>query len=184
MSTIFRTTLTPGKLELVAGWWVHQPWYRGTGTPELTKAGGFRLDDPDGEVGCEFMVVGDADGTRYHLPVSYRGAPLPDANEALIGTTEHGVLGRRWVYDGARDPLLLDLAAAFVNGEIPAQAQSESDTLDPTVQASVSGGPATPADLEIIRVLIPDATTDARGQISGVWQVGGGTVGGPMVLVH
>ncbi|MFH0176650.1 hypothetical protein ACIA6D_30750 [Streptomyces cacaoi] len=35
-----------------------QSWY--TATPVLVKAGGFRLDDPDGEVGIEFMVVTDA----------------------------------------------------------------------------------------------------------------------------
>ena len=47
------------------------------------------------------MLVSDADGTTYVVPMTYRGAPLAGADEALIGTSEHGVLGRRWIYDGA-----------------------------------------------------------------------------------
>ena len=55
--------MTPGKLELLAAWLPARPWYLGTGhEPELAKAGGFRLDDPQGEVGIEFMVVTDASG--------------------------------------------------------------------------------------------------------------------------
>jgi hypothetical protein len=34
----------------------------------LAKAGGFRLDDPQGEVGIEFMVVTDTAGPQ---PVAY-----------------------------------------------------------------------------------------------------------------
>jgi hypothetical protein len=62
--------------------------------PTLTRAGGFRLDDPAGEVGLEFIfVTDDVDGeTTYHVPLAYRGAPLPDAEEGLLGTSEHGAL--------------------------------------------------------------------------------------------
>ncbi len=79
MATIHRTTLTPGKLELLADWLPGQPWYLATGgAPELSRAGGFRLDDPDGEVGIEFMVVtdGPAPGSSYLVPLTYRAAPL------------------------------------------------------------------------------------------------------------
>jgi hypothetical protein len=183
MAQIYRTTLTPSKLELAAGWLVSRPWYRGSGTPDLAKAGGFRLDDPDGEVGCEFMVVRDADGTCYHLPVSYRGAAVPALAHALIGTSEHGVLGTRWVYDGARDPLVLELVAALLNGELPAQAQSRSDALDPTVLTRLDGGPAVPVDLEIVRVLTAAGASGTRGEVSGTWTADG-PVRGPMVLVH
>ncbi|WP_111766091.1 maltokinase N-terminal cap-like domain-containing protein [Nakamurella deserti] len=184
MAQIYRTTLTPSKLDLAAGWLAGRAWYRGSGAPDLVKAGGFRLDDPDGEVGCEFMVVRDADGTCYQLPVTYRGAPVDGADEALVGTTEHGVLGRRWVYDGADDPLLLTVLAGFLNGEVPAQAQSESDTLDPTVLAVLSGGPAVPADLDIVRVLVAGELPAGRGHVSGTWHDGTTTVRGPMVLVR
>ena len=57
MAIIHRTTMTPGKLELLAAWLPSQPWCHGAGrAPELARAGGFRLDDPPGEVGIEFMV--------------------------------------------------------------------------------------------------------------------------------
>src|SRR5215469_677472 len=138
MATIYHTTLTPSKLELLSDWLPTRPWYRGTErAPVLAKAGGFRLDDPAGEVGIEFMAVVDGSGAQsmvYHVPLTYRGGPL-EGTAGLIGTAEHGVLGRRWVYDGTRDPVLVTQLVALIQGEIEAQAQSESHTPDPTVAA-------------------------------------------------
>lgn len=133
MSLIHHTTLKPTKLELLGGWLPTRPWYRGAaGEPALTKVGGFRLDDPEGEVGIEFMVASDG-STAYHVPMTYRGSPLDGIGDALIGTTEHGVLGLRWVYDGTHDPVLVSQLVALIQGEAVPQAQSETDTLDPTV---------------------------------------------------
>jgi hypothetical protein len=143
MAVIHKTTMTPGKLELLAAWLPARPWYIGTARgPELTKAGGFRLDDPRGEVGIEFMVVTDTSGGRpysYHLPLSYRGAPLDGADQALIGTSEHGVLGRRWVYDGTHDSVLVAQLLALVQGRAEPQAQSATDTPDPSVTSYFTG---------------------------------------------
>ena len=51
MAIIHDTTMSPGKLELLAGWLPAQPWYCGAGSePALSKAGGFRLDDPQGRL--------------------------------------------------------------------------------------------------------------------------------------
>jgi hypothetical protein len=133
MSLIHRTTLKPTKLELLTEWLPSRPWYQGAaGLPSLTKAGGFRLDDPAGEVGLEFMVAANG-STAYHVPLTYRGSPLAEISDALIGTLEHGVLGRRWVYDGTRDPVLVRQLMALIQGEAEPQAQSQSDTQDPTV---------------------------------------------------
>lgn len=143
MAVIHRTTLTPGKLELVAGWLPRQPWYRGKGRPQLRKAGGFRLDDPAGEVGLEFMVVTDQSGevvVAYHAPVTYRGAPLPGAEGALIGTSEHGMLGRRWVYDGVYDPVLVKQLFDLLYGRARPQAQSASNTPDESVVVDPAEG--------------------------------------------
>jgi alkylhydroperoxidase family enzyme len=142
MAVIHHTTLTPGKLELLAAWLPGEPWYRDGGrAPELTKAGGFRLDDPDGEVGIEFMVVTDAaTGTSYHVPLTYRARELPGAAGGLIGTTEHGVLGRRWVYDGVHDPVLVAQLVALIQGDAAPQAQSVSDTVDSTVTSRPATG--------------------------------------------
>ncbi|RNF92703.1 maltokinase N-terminal cap-like domain-containing protein [Streptomyces botrytidirepellens] len=137
MAVIHKTTMKPTKLELLTPWLPLQPWYLGAGRdPELSRVGGFRLDDPRGEVGIEFMVVRDDSGERpvhYHLPLSYRGAPLDGAEQGLIGTSEHGVLGQRWIYDGAHDPVLVAQLLALLQGRAAAQMQSESDTPDPSV---------------------------------------------------
>lgn len=153
MATIHnQTTLVPPKLDLLTRWLPGQPWYRGgAGQTRLAKAGGFRLDDPDGEVGLEFMAVTDLGGEQpvtYHVPLSYRGAPLDGGDDALVGTAEHGVLGPRWVYDGARDPVLVTQLYALLLGEATPQAQSISDTIDPSVTRRLSGNPGrTPAEI-------------------------------------
>ena len=106
MAIIHNTTMSPTKLDLLAAWLPAQPWYRPTGQdPQLARMGGFRLDDPAGEVGIEFMVVTDRAMT-YQLPMTYRAGALDGADGALIGISEHGVLGRRWLYDGVHDPVL------------------------------------------------------------------------------
>jgi hypothetical protein len=131
--------MAPTKVELLTAWLPGRPWYRGTGTPRLERVGGFRLDDPAGEVGIEFAVLEDADGTVYHQPMTYRGAPLERAEEALIGTSEHGVLGIRWVYDATHDPVAVEQIVALLRGRAVPQAQSRSDTPDPSVVASYGG---------------------------------------------
>lgn len=161
MAVIHRTTLTPSKLELLGSWLPAQPWHCGGHTPELTKAGGFRLDDPQGDVGIEFMAVTDAAGPRpvtYHVPLSYRGRPLDGADHGLIGTSEHGVLGRRWVYDGAHDPVLVAQLFALIVGETEPQAQSVSNTPDPSVTSSFSSTPHTPAVGPLAVTNGPDST--------------------------
>lgn len=143
MAVIHHTTLAPSKMELLAAWLPPQPWYAGTEhQAEPAKAGGFRLDDPDGEVGIEFMVINDGSGDHvctYLVPLSYRGAPLDGADDALIGTTEHGVLGTRWIYDGVHDPVLSGQLLALIQGAAEPQAQSISDTPDRSVTSHFTG---------------------------------------------
>jgi hypothetical protein len=153
MAVIHQTTLSPSKLALLASWLPSQPWYVATGRqPDLVKAGGFRLDDPGGAVGIEFMMITDRSGPAapsYLVPLTYRGAPLTGIEHALIGTAEHGVLGPRWIYDGMHDPVLVGQLVALIDGAVQAQAQSISDTPDPTVVSHFSGtwppAPAAPA---------------------------------------
>lgn len=163
MATIHRTTLAPTKLELLTGWLPLQPWYRpADGPPRLARAGGFRLDDPAGEVGLEFMVVTDeaGEGAAYFVPLSYRGEPLAEAADGLIGTSEHGVLGTRWIYDAEHDPVAREQLAAFVTGRAEAQHQTESDTPDPSVGRSWDGG----QDGVVELVRIPEAGVHATGR--------------------
>ncbi|MGW1535019.1 maltokinase N-terminal cap-like domain-containing protein [Streptomyces aureus] len=180
MASVHRTTMTPTKLELITRWLPEQPWYAGgAGGPELVKAGGFRLDDPEGEVGIEFMVVvdtGAADPVAYLVPMGYRGTPLEGADdEALIGTSEHGVLGTRWIYDGAHDPVVRARLHALLRGEATPQHQSESDTPDPTVVVRGTGPGAGP-DVALVRVLrSQEATAGPSGCLVAGWTWPGGT---------
>ncbi|MBL1082549.1 1,4-alpha-glucan branching protein [Streptomyces actinomycinicus] len=171
MAVIHHTTLKPTKLELLTEWLPARPWYRGgADAPVLEKSGGFRLDDPEGEVGIEFMVATDTSGperTAYLVPLTYRGTPLEGAEQALVGTTEHGVLGTRWVYDGCQDPVLVAELLSLVQGRAQAMAQSISDTPDHEVTRSYGGSPfavggslpAAADDGDGTRLVTPHGTT-------------------------
>ncbi|MGW1598325.1 maltokinase N-terminal cap-like domain-containing protein [Streptomyces sp. NPDC002343] len=144
MAVIHHTTLKPTKTELIAGWLPGRPWYRGGPVPVLERSGGFRLDDPEGEVGIEFVVVTDTAGperTAYLVPLTYRGAPLEGAEHGLVGTLEHGVLGTRWVYDGCHDPVLVTELLALIGGRARAMSQSVTDTPDHEVGRSCAVAP-------------------------------------------
>jgi hypothetical protein len=195
MSVIHHTTVTPSKLELITPWLPAQPWFRGEGEPGLTKAGGFRLDDPAGEVGIEFLVATDGP-VAYHVPMTYRAAPLAGADDALIGTMEHGVLGRRWAYDAVHDPVFVATLLALLRGDTQPQQQSVTDTVDDTVLASCEGfeqlaaapevtanGPAG-TDIQVCpglvlrvrRLLGGEApATEGVGGVSACWQDADGT---------
>jgi Maltokinase N-terminal cap domain len=205
MAIVHNTTMNPGKLELLAAWLPAQPWFASNGRePELTKVGGFRLDDPRDEVGIEFMLVADGP-VVYQVPMTYHGRELPGADGRLIGTSEHGVLGRRWIYDGIRDPVLVAQLVAFFQGEAEAQAQSVSHTADPTVTvqpaidgplavissvvtdddqsgthllvdtASPDGRPAGELAIRVRRLLSPDASGAGDPCLSAPWRQPDGT---------
>lgn len=170
MAIIHQTTMEPTKLELLTSWLPGRSWYLGDHVvPLLTKSGGFRLDDPDGRVGLEFMAVTDTSGDEpvtYHVPLSYRGAPLTGGNDALIGTAEHGALGRRWIYDGTRDPVLVGQLFALLLGEAEPQAQSISDTIDPSVTISITGHVGEPP-AEVLETADGPRSTDITVRPSG-----------------
>lgn len=173
MAVIHHTTMQPSKLELLTRWLPEQAWYSGTGDG-LARAGGFRLDDPDGEVGIEFMIMMTGAGQAYLVPMTYRGAPLAGADDALIGTTEHGVLGARWIYDGERDPVLQGQLAALLRGRTVAQSQRQSDTADPTVLIRPVEGPVT---VRIKRVLSDREVPPTRGgYVSATWRLPDGSL--------
>ena len=183
MAFIHKTaSLVPSKLELLTAWLPRQSWYVDSGpAPQLTRAGGFRLDDPDGEVGIEFFFVSDeADGkgTTYHVPMSYRGAPLPDADRALIGTGEHGALGPRFIYDGAHDPVVVDAVRALLEGRAEPQHQSESNTPDPTVKVrrAAAASPARALNIEVRRVLVTgNDSSDGSARVEATWRLADGS---------
>ncbi|MFE6185261.1 1,4-alpha-glucan branching protein [Streptomyces sp. NPDC056465] len=180
MAFIHRTTMAPTKLELLTGWLPEQSWYAGdTKAPELVVAGGFRLDDPEGEVGIELMIVVDTapqPPVAYLVPMTYRAAAAETVpGGALIGTSEHGVLGTRWIYDGVQDPVAAEQLRALLRGEAAPQHRSESDTADPSV-AVHPGGPDDGADVRVNRVLRPaDTAEDSSARVVAGWTWPDGT---------
>lgn len=88
---IHSTTLTPSKEEIISAF---------MGRPR-TVIGSWRLADPEGHVGIE-GIISRADKTRFEqVPVSYRSEELDP--EHTLATTEHGVLGTRYVTNAHAD---------------------------------------------------------------------------------
>ncbi|MGW5381950.1 maltokinase N-terminal cap-like domain-containing protein [Nocardia sp. NPDC003963] len=145
MAVIHRTTMEPSKLDLLGRWLPSRPWYSGPGRAEdLRRVGGFRLDDPAGEVGIEMLVVTDTGSTEpitYFVPLSYRGIEPETDTDALLGTSEHGVLGTRWIYDGTRDPVAVERMAALLAGGAQAQHATDSATPELGVLVAAAGLP-------------------------------------------
>jgi hypothetical protein len=138
-------TITPTKQELVAGWLPSQDW--ATGRSVAVKLGEYRFDDPDGEVGVETILWTLDDGSLVQTPLTYRAAPLEGAEAFLVGTSEHSVLGPRWVYDGCGDPVwAATLASAILTGGTQAQMQieHEGELVDVPPRMLVKGSGAAP----------------------------------------
>lgn len=104
MAIIHEATMTPDKLTFCRDWLAKQPWSSGLTVTE--RIGGYRFDDPRGRVGVEFVLLAAAEQV-VHLPLTYRDAPLAGADDYLVTTAEHSVLGTRYVYDGCVDPVLV-----------------------------------------------------------------------------
>jgi Maltokinase N-terminal cap domain len=152
MALLHQAELRPSKLELLAGWLPSRPWYPGPAGPELTRVVSYRFDDPAGAVGIETILVRAGDGALLQAPLTYRGAPLDGPERWLVGTMDHSVLGRRWVYDACGDPVyarvlahtmftgagqadeFVDMAGGLVRRE-PASSVNGSGTPDAAVPA-------------------------------------------------
>lgn len=204
MALLHHATLAPTKLELLSAWLPGRPWFGGSDTATLTQVGMYRFDDPAGEVGIETLLFRTADDVILQIPVTYRAAPLPATQAALIGTAEHSVLGRRWVYDATADPVYAAaLALAILTGGTQADIDFATDTglqrWEPTTRIAGSGSAATaPAPfgsvtsetvgpttviaadglrLVVFHLIDTDTDTDIDTDTDGVR-----TVGGPPVL--
>jgi hypothetical protein len=150
MALLHKATITPSKLELLAAWLPTRPWYDGPAEPELTRVAAARFDDPDGEVGIETLIVRAGDGPAWQIPLTYRGAPLDGAEAYLVGTVEHSVLGKRWVYDATGDPVYVaELTRVIREGghEAPEEVDNGGERVsrEPDLKLSGSGAGTPPA---------------------------------------
>jgi hypothetical protein len=170
MALLHRAELRPTKLELLASWLPGRDWWS-AGAAEIDRIAAYRFDDPAGEVGIETILVRAGDGPVFQAPLTYRGAPLDGADEWLIGTMQHSVLGPRWVYDACGDPVYAaTLATAILTGGDQAVEYIEVDgkleRREPSMAVFADGGAsgAAPAVSALCRVVGGDPTvieTDA-----------------------
>ncbi|KQR16590.1 hypothetical protein [Cellulomonas sp. Leaf334] len=141
MALLHRATIRPTKLELLTDWVPTQPW----GEPGVDLVGAYRFDDPDGEVGLETHIVVTAGGHLLQVPLTYRGAPLTGADEFLICTMEHSVLGPRWIYDAVGDPVYVRVLASVLLagvGQAAELVEGADAPREPSARVTGSGSPS------------------------------------------
>jgi hypothetical protein len=146
MALIHRATLSPTKQELIEAWLQTRSWTSDLGP--ISKLAEYRFDDPAGEVGVETILWQTAEGAVVQTPLTYRAAPLPGAETHLVGTSDHSVLGSRWVYDGCGDPVwAATLVAAILTGGSQADMYFEEHggrvDVPPRIQVRGSGSAGT-----------------------------------------
>ncbi|GAA3517093.1 CG0192-related protein [Dietzia aurantiaca] len=177
---IYDAVLDPGKLDLLRSWVRHQSWF--DGDPErLEQVTAYRFVDPAGEVGMESFLLSDGENT-FHVPVTYRGAELEGAADSLVGTMEHSVLGRRWVYDAPADPVYTTEVRRVISHRDTAadHVQMEDGAITPS-PVNIRGGGDGPAEgvdaPQVIRVISEENNAEADrpligspGTLSGTWQ--------------
>ena len=193
MALLHAAEIRPSKIELIRAWAPTQPWFAGDDLG-LVAIGAYRFDDPEGEVGIETHLVQSGDGPILQIPMTYRGAPLAGADEWLIGTMEHTVLGDRWVYDGCGDPVYAAaLASTILTGGAEAALEREADgvrtVVEPNFRVVGSGSSddigsvglvdvrdqdgstlvvTSVADIEVLRVL-EDTFALGGETLTGIW---------------
>lgn len=169
-------TLTPHFRDFLPGWVARQPWFLGAGRPSLSPVGYFRFEDPAGEVGIETHLVRDG-SVLYQVPMTYRPSPIgqPGQESALITTAEHSVLGTRWIYDGAADPVWANELRRLVRTEGVSDPSSRSGVGPAEARGrrlAASDFPDSALDVELIRVLTPgrnDGEPGIAGVVTGIW---------------
>lgn len=178
LAQIYDATLSPGKIDLLREWIVDQPWFDGDAAA-LEQVTSYRFADPDDAVGMECFLLKGGD-TTYHVPVTYRGAELTGADDALIGTMDHSVLGQRWVYAAEHDPVFVAEARRTIcRRDSAADHQAMEDgSITPAPVNIRGGGDCRPEqeELRVVRVVAEEYDSDgddpvagAPGTLTGTW---------------
>jgi hypothetical protein len=188
MALLHRTSLVPGKLELVNRWINKQPWFSsfsGSGSAaevgsvsEVSQVAAFRFDDPEGLVGIETLLVASPGGPILQVPLTYRNDPLEGAERFLLGTMEHGVLGTRWTYDALGDPVYRqELARTILTGGTQVEQWIELDGVmtrrEPTAAVVGSGTDRDPNiddwQLDVVRLVGTGTVGPSDFVLTGTW---------------
>ncbi|HEY1487745.1 MAG TPA: hypothetical protein VGF84_16680 [Micromonosporaceae bacterium] len=151
MALLHKADLRPTKLELLESWLPSRGWAAGASAVERVAA--FRFDDPDDEVGIETMLVRADGGPVLHVPLTYRAAPLAGGDAYLIGTTDHSVLGPRWVYDACGDPVYAGVLAHTIltGGREADEFVDDNGRLVPRAPMASALGSGSPASADGVR---------------------------------
>ncbi len=110
MGLFHKATITPSKQEVLAAWVPTQSWCPHPEAP-VEMIGGYRFDDPEGQVGMETALVLN-DGVVLNVPMTYRAEPVESNADGLVADFHHSALGQRWVYDGMTEDLYVTMLAA------------------------------------------------------------------------
>jgi hypothetical protein len=165
MAVLHQATLEPGKLSLLGPWLADRRWSRIPPSAALEYVTSCRLDDPAGAVGIEAMLVRADGGPIHHIPLTYRDAPLRGGEAWLIGTAEHSVLGRRWIYDACGD---LTYAAVLASTILTGGTQAEEfvdfgdgrlERREPKMTVKGSGAGAAGPAVTVVRRVVEDDPT-------------------------
>lgn len=183
MGIVHKATLTPSKQELVESWLPSRGW--AAGRQVAAKVAEYRLDDPAGEVGVETILWRTDDGALVQTPLTYRAEPLDGADQHLIGTCDHSVLGRRWVYDGCGDPVWAStLVTAIRTGGSQSQMFFEQDgervDIPARMQVRGSGSAASAEPVAAVDSVTDDGdvtTVTAGGHVIALARVVGAPLG-------
>jgi len=141
----------------------------------------------------ECFIFGSAGGSTLFVPVTYRAAALPAGDAGLIGTMEHSVLGRRWVYDACVDPVFVATVLATIRegGHEAALSVHRADGTvvqrESTARARGTGDPATPSidPGEAVLAVDADGFTEVRAaaaRVNVARRVGVELPGGPALV--
>ncbi|QTH59712.1 hypothetical protein J5O04_00750 [Corynebacterium hindlerae] len=152
VAEILAAELTPSKEEVLRAWW-----------PNFQEKGAFRLVDPAGEVGIDF-VIGTDEADRYlQLPVTYRSAELDGGS---VGQLEHSVLGTRYLTKATYDHVAVgEIVRVILAGDNEAQRSDAKPQI-----LKIKGSGQTPST-EVTEVVIEDASEErvfANAKINGV----------------
>ncbi|MEJ5927849.1 hypothetical protein WG915_04355 [Corynebacterium sp. H128] len=152
VAEILPATLTPSKEEMLQAW-----------MPGFTELGAFRLVDPAGEVGIDFVIGNDDEGRLVQLPVTYRSEAL---SSGQVGTMEHSALGTRYVTKAIHDPVAVgEIVRVILAGD------TEAERSDGKAQAMHIQGTGQTPSTEITDVAIENASEErvlASAKVNGV----------------
>ena len=109
----------PAEPGFLAPWMAHQRWFANKGRlPALEEVGRFefRSPEPGVAIGTHLLLDRTAAGpVLYQVPLTYRSAPLPGREAAMVG-----MLGATYVYDAPHDPAYTAALLAFIAGDAEA----------------------------------------------------------------